>query len=192
MIVRLGALGCAAFALGILASPAAAQQAAPDQLAQATPQAEEPTPPPFPPMPRAKPSHRWTSSPPHSAAPEHRTTHSEHRTTRSHHAKSGHSKSHSKSHAKPHLTRTEKDLRYCHQLNHRHQMRNARCKALLADEKRAAERRKERDAAHKSRVCHRLTKHELKHNKRCQALLRDEKRAAEHRKSHREHRHHHR
>src|SRR5690349_21669857 len=59
------ALGCAIFAVGILGSPAAAQQAPADQTtvaaAQVPPQPEAqplPEPPPFPPLHKAKPSHR--------------------------------------------------------------------------------------------------------------------------------------
>ena len=183
--MRLGHFVCAALALGLFASPIGAQPALPDQLAQASTPPPQEAPPPFPPMPRAKPSHRWTSTPPHRATPEHRTT----RSHRAEESSKHHAKASSKHQARHHLTRAEKDLRYCHQLTTRHQMRNARCKALLRDEKRAAERRKQRESAHASRVCHRLTKRALKHNHRCQALLRDEKRAAEHRKAHRSHRH---
>jgi len=187
--VNLRVLACAAFALGIVASPAAAQPAPLDQLAQAQPQ--EPAPPPFPPMPRAKPSHRWVDVGGHHTTSHHRTTRTKHRATRSEH-RSTRSR-HAKAHAAHHLTRAEKDLRYCHQLTPRHQMRNSRCKALLRDERRAAERArhlKAAKAANALRVCHRLSHRKLRHNSRCQTLLRAETRAAAHRKAARAHRHH--
>lgn len=56
---RIGILGCAAFALGLCASPLAAQEVA-QGAPHPAPMAEQlPPPPPFPPMPSAKPSHRW-------------------------------------------------------------------------------------------------------------------------------------
>lgn len=194
--MNLKVLACAAFALGIVASPAAAQPALVGQLVQAQPQ--EPAPPPFPPMPRAKPSHRWVDVGGHHGSSRHPTTHGRHRTTRTkHHATRSEHRStrshHAKAHAAHHLTRAEKDLRYCQQLTPRHQMRNSRCKALLRDERRAAERARHLKAAKAAktlRVCHRLTHRQLRHNSRCQTLLRAEKRAAEHRKAARAHRHH--
>lgn len=195
-IVNLRVLACAAFALGIVASPAAAQPAPLDQLAQAQPQ--EPAPPPFPPMPRAKPSHRWVDVGGHHTTSHHRTTQARHRTTSSkHHATRSEHRStrsrHAKAHAAHHLTRAERDLRYCHQLTPRHQMRNSRCKALLRDERRAAERARHLKAAKAAkalRVCHRLSHRKLRHNSRCQTLLRAETRAAAHRKAARRHHHH--
>jgi hypothetical protein len=193
-IVRLGALVGAAVALGILASPLAAQPVLPDQLAQSTtPQADQPAPPPFPPMPRAKPSHRWTTGAPHrSVSPRHRTTHASHRTTHASHHRATRSH-HARARATHHLSRAERDLRYCHQLTARHQARNSRCRVLLRDERRAAEHARHLKAAHAAktlRFCHRLTNRQLRHNSRCQSLLRDERRAAGHRKARHAHRHH--
>ena len=82
-MMRQIALVCAALSLGIFVSPASAQQAPPEQASPPSQQTgptepaspteqsmpeeaqppsapqTEPLPPPFPPMPRARPSHRW-------------------------------------------------------------------------------------------------------------------------------------
>lgn len=190
MIVRLGLVAFAAVALGMFASPVAAQPVPPDQLAQA--QRQEPAPPPFPPMPRARPSHRFVDVGQHRTTSTHRkTTRARHSSGSEHHrATTGHR--HGKTRVTHYLTRTERDLRYCHQLTHRNQMRNSRCKLLLRDEKRAAEHRKQVEQARRLRVCHRLTHRQLKRSPRCQTLLREERRAAEHRREHKRHRAHHR
>lgn len=135
------ALICATVALGIFVSPAFGQQAPPEQTpppAQqtgpnepappteqsmpeetqppSTPQTE-PLPPPFPPMPRARPSHRWVD-----LGNEHRSRSHRH-TSRTHHHRA-------KAH-RPALHASSRMIRKCHSMSHRQAMRQSLCRSLM-------------------------------------------------------------
>lgn len=144
-------LACAAFALGLLGSPLAAQD-----MAQATPQAQElPPPPPFPPMPSSRPSHRTVNL-------------SGHHSSRSHTAKSSarkarptkHHASSTKHRARTHSTKrsvhkdkplhlSKKTIRQCHGMTYRQIMRNSSCRALMKQELAAP--------THKARTSHKAS-----------------------------------
>lgn len=137
-------------AFAILASPLAAQQtsvgqvssstqqAPPDQTAAPTQQpapelppptpeqqsAPAPVPPPFPPMSRAHPTHRWVN------IEGHKARHVRHRSERRHRlAAANH-------HRKPPMSRRE--LRKCRNLTKKQLRRNHLCRALVLHEVRGA------------------------------------------------------
>jgi len=124
------ALACAAAALSLFASPLTAQEAVPPapppDSTPAVPPAPPPDrqvtpggPPPFLPMPKRPPQHRWVDMGGH-----HRTSTTRHRTvSRAHHKKT--------KAARHRLTRTEKDIRYCDSLSHRKAMHNHVCAKLM-------------------------------------------------------------
>jgi hypothetical protein len=172
---------CAAVALGLLASPVAAQQVPADQrltMEQPGQAAVPPAPPPdmaasssvppapppdvqispgglppFPPMSKRPPQHRWVDMGDH-----HRPRHVR-RAPRTHHkAKAAHRRA---SHARHRLTRKQKDLRYCHALSHRRMMHNHRCVTLVRHEKAA----KHRHGAHRHKATHHRTRvHRRRHH----------------------------
>ena len=148
-------LVCAALSFGILACPAAAQQSNSTQPSQATTQstpgdAQQPSaaplPPPFPPMPSARPSHRWVD------VGGHRTARSHHDTVRGHHeaARSSHHATtarNRRAHAhqsrkherEPAVQLSRREIRQCHKLSYRELMRNSSCRDLMRQELGAAD-----------------------------------------------------
>jgi hypothetical protein len=135
----------------MLASPLAAQEASPPVS-----KAEQlPPPPPFPPMPSAKPSHRWVdmggpsrarskASPArHHASPvkHDRKAHASSKSRTSHRARTSHKARGSKataSHrpvgkAKP-MHFSAKTVRSCHAMTYRQIIRNSSCRAMIKQE----------------------------------------------------------
>jgi hypothetical protein len=129
-------LACAAFALGLLGAPLAAQE-----MAQATPQAEQlPPPPPFPPMPSSKPSHRTVDLSGHHSSRSHARKSTAHKARPAkHHAKStkhrarAHSSKRSVHKDKP-MHFSAKTIRQCHGMTYRQIMRHSSCRALMKQE----------------------------------------------------------
>lgn len=142
MMVRI-VLACASFSLGILASPAAAQQTAPgvqssptqaqpagslSQETQPAPAPEAaPLPPPFPPMPRSRPSHRWVD------VGGHHVRRNQHHSARAHHhpARASHRRSHglgARASASPRM------VSRCHRMSYTQIMQHGSCRALMREE----------------------------------------------------------
>jgi hypothetical protein len=149
-------LKCATIALGLWASPLAAQstpvpqvdQREPVQTVPTTPNVPQPPPPtetqalppppPFPPMPAARPSHRWvdigdgrtTRHHRHARVALHRTTRTQIRRSSPHKARSA-----------PHFSR--RTIRSCHNMNYRQIMRRRSCREVMGQElaRRARQRR---------------------------------------------------
>jgi hypothetical protein len=119
-------LACAALAFGMLGSPLAAQQSAP-QATQPPPEAEPlPPPPPFPPMPSARPSHRRVDiGNGHASRVRHRATPT--RRTHAHHHQAAHK-------ARPAAHFSRKTIRLCHGMNYRQIMRHSDCRTLMSQE----------------------------------------------------------
>ena len=146
--------------LGLAASPAAAQQAAPnrlpteDQTVHSVPPAPPPprteAPPPFPPMSRTPPHHRRMDLGRGSTrAAHHHATNRVIERRASRHAVT------STSHR---LTKQEKkDQRLCASLNHRKALRNSKCRELSKEKSAAAQPRQ-------------LTRQEKKDERRCAGL----------------------
>jgi hypothetical protein len=133
-------LFCAALAFGIVTSPLVAQQTTPDQPSAptATEQQTAPEPPPFPPMPKARPTHR------HVELGESRASRSHHRAARAHHERT---RAHRKAVAKP----SRKMVRKCHAMSYRQIMRSDTCRALMKQELGASERHAKRHRHEASR-----------------------------------------
>lgn len=116
---------CAALALGIVASPLAAQQTMPEQPPTPSQPAPEPQtapePPPFPPMPKARPTHR------HVDIGEARASRTHHRTTRPHRERA---RAHHEAVAKP----SRKMVRKCHSMSYKQIMRSDTCRTLMKQE----------------------------------------------------------
>jgi len=176
---RLGhaALICAAFALGILASPLPAQTA-PDQASQqptsvppAPPpdrQASPSVPPPFPPMPAREPRHRFVDiAGHHKSQAHHQMTHVRDRTTHAgHHATHGrHRSTHRHQNAAPSLSK--KAIRRCHGMSYRQLLRHKDCAALLQSELSASANAKRHSRNHKAagRRDKAVCRHAIRHNK---------------------------
>ena len=183
--MRSGGLICAILAFGFVASPLAAQQTPPEQpntpAQQTTPEDTAPlpqqpqfppatptnrrvttgeAPPPFPPMPRHRP-------------PSHRTVDlggGHHSTSTRHAAKAHRHASHEA--AATHVSR--KTERFCHGLSHRKMERNAKCKALLSDERKATSHHATHVSPKTVRFCHKLTYREILRHGECEALLRND------------------
>lgn len=165
-------LACAALAFGIFASPSVAQQAQPFGTAQPAAAAESPPPesqavpepPPFPPMPKARPSHRWTTPDHHIASTHHRTTHARRSSSKTHHRATSTRNSstrhraarthHEAAHHRP-LKLSARDVRYCHRLTYTKIMRNSTCRALMRQELEAAAATRHHHVSHRSSKAHR-------------------------------------
>jgi len=179
-------MACAALAFGIFASPSTAQQtsqAQPFASAQPAGGAESlppetqamPEPPPFPPMPKARPSHRWTTPDHHAASTHHRVTHARHSSSASHHrATSAH---HGSTHHRVSRTHREKahqrvvkpsarTVRFCHRLTYTKIMRNSSCRALMSQELKAAAATRHHHATHHHATHHqKASKARARHSK---------------------------
>lgn len=151
----------------IAVSPAAAQVAVAsgDSPAAQQPTASDTSPPPFPAMPRARPSNRCVntcggkSKTVHRSAAHHATSKlrhsvkaSRHATNSRHHSATGRkeAKSHKKTKAREpvlHLSRSA--IRRCHKENYRQLMGDSKCRALMAQELKATKPH-HRAAHHKS------------------------------------------
>jgi hypothetical protein len=132
------ALICAAFALGLLASPLVAQPVPADEPvtqpqqpaaeAQSFPADSEPV-PPIPPMPKARPSHRWVD------VSKDYPTHSRHHAKRTHHRTSAHHRRHSATRHRathhPALHFSSRTIRRCHRMTYSQIMRHSSCRALM-------------------------------------------------------------
>jgi hypothetical protein len=173
-MVRISLIG-AAFALGILASPAAAQQTSPEAPApiqrvgsgEPLPPSEqsqpssmsqaEPLPPPFPHYPKARPSHRTVDvGGGHSSSrAHHRATVSSHHEARSHqHASRTHSKSKA-THSR--TTRsTGKAAHRCDRMTYKQILKSSSCRSQMKKEIAAAERPHHR-ASHVKATKHKST-----------------------------------
>jgi hypothetical protein len=161
----------AALSFGILAFPAAAQQSSSTQPSQPTTQstpgdAQQPSaaplPPPFPPMPSARPSHRWVD------VGRHRAAHSHHETARGHHeaARSSHhattarnrrahaqeSRKHEHQSA---VQLSRREIRQCHKLSYRELMRQSSCRQLMRQELGAADHARHHATHSKKSKAHR-------------------------------------
>ena len=171
-------LACAAFALGLLGSPLAAQG-----MAQATPQADQlPPPPPFPPMPSSKPSHRTVTLGGHHSSRSHvmkTTAHkrlparhvatsksrTSHKASKS--AQAGHrhkAASRRTAHKEQPLHFSKKTIRQCHGMTYKQIMRHSSCRALIKQEL-AAPTHKAR-TGHKARSRHRSKQHSTRRRRR--------------------------
>ncbi len=174
-------------------SPAAAQVAV---ASGDSPAAQQPTsadtgPPPFPAMPRARPSSRCVNTCGGKSKSVHRTTLHHERAKSRHSAKSAHhatssrhrsatarkeAKSHKKTKAREpvlHLSRSA--IRRCHNENYRQLMGDSKCRTLMAQELKAKEphRRgphpkassssKHKGSSQHKKVEHRSTRHNSKH-----------------------------
>ena len=144
-------LACASLSFG-LESPLAAQEAPPPP-----PQAEQlPPPPPFPPMPSAKPSHRWVDTGGHTSRARSKASPARHhassakkarssQATASHRATASHKSSKSRKaaasrrsvKAKP-MHFSAKTIRSCHAMTYRQIIRNSSCRAMIKQELGAA------------------------------------------------------
>jgi hypothetical protein len=183
----------ATVALGLFASPLAAQQTAPaqsvppDQQSQpsvppapppdqqsppSVPPAPPPDmqaapggPPPFPPMPSRAPRHRWVDMGGHPRA------------TRTHQSArhSQHKSSHKAKPARHRLSRTEKDIRYCDGLSHRKAMHNRKCVALMKKQKASRAHHRLTRAEKNARYCDSLSHRKMTHNRTCVALMKKQK-----------------
>lgn len=188
---------CAAVTMGLLASRLPAQQTLPGQPASAEQASQPGLPPapspdmqaapgvppapppdvqirpgglpPFPPMSKRPPQHRWVDMGDH-----HRTKRA-HRATRTQHK----AKSTQRRAASHRLTRTQKDLRYCHALSHRRMMHNRRCVTLVRHEK--AKKPHQLTRTEKNiRYCDGLSHKKMMRNRTCVALMKKHK-ATKHR-----------
>jgi hypothetical protein len=160
------ALICAAFALGFLTSPVAAQPVPPDESA---PQAQQPAPeiqpfpadsepvPPIPPMPKARPSHRWVD------ISKDYPTRSRHHSTRGHHRTSAHHRAvhHRATHHRA-VRRTahpsRRTIRWCHRMTYTQIMRHSSCRALMKRDL-AARAHRHRHASRHHSTAHRSRHH---------------------------------
>jgi len=162
-------LARAAFALAVLGSPLGAQdlpggpvaqteQPAPDMAPPAPPpQAEQlPPPPPFPPMPSARPSHRWVDVGGHHASGARHSSRKAHARAKPSKHRRAHAKHRSAHKAKPmHFSR--KTIRSCHGMSYRQIMRHPSCRALMKQEL-AAPTHRHRAARHKASA-HKARRH---------------------------------
>lgn len=164
--MRLSTAVCAALALGLFAMPAAAQQALPGQaLPAAQPTATTEAPPPFPAMPRARPSHRCVNTCGGTKKATHRpTAHREkakvsskrstheraskerrertsthHKATRAERANAASHKAHKSAH-EPALHLSSKAIRRCHSATYRQLMKDSQCRALMRQELEASDK----------------------------------------------------
>lgn len=173
-------LAGAALTWAIYASPAVAQPMPPVQLsaaAQATPQASPPDsqsapePPPFPPMPRAKPSHRFTTGDHRTSHAAHRTTHVQHRTTHGRHeaAKEHHRSTRGRHEKSRHeaAKASPRTIRMCHRLTYEKIMRSSSCRALMShDLSAASEHHRRATHRHGATHHHKTTKTRARHSRR--------------------------
>jgi type IV secretory pathway VirB10-like protein len=175
-MMRQIALVCAALSLGIFVSPASAQQAPPEQASPpsqqtgpnepasptdqsmpeeaqppSTPQAE-PLPPPFPPMPRARPSHRWVDLGEKHKSRAHR--HSA-RTHRRHANKERRA-------AQP----SSRMARRCLKMSLRQAMRQSACRSLMRNNLHASAPRHHHSARHHSARRRNSAQHRHRHQAR--------------------------
>jgi hypothetical protein len=161
---RVITFGCAVLAFGLFASPLSAQQQvgpgepAP-QTQQPTPEAVPPAPPPeletlpppppFPPMPSARPRHRWVDMGDRHRSRAHRHARpTRHHATRTHHRRSSahHRPAHKARHAMHFSKRT---IRTCHRMTYRQILRHGSCRALMKQELAATAHRRHH-ARHKA------------------------------------------
>jgi hypothetical protein len=165
-------LVCAVLAIGIFASPAAAQQSIPDQTApppqQTVPEPPpppppegslEPAPPPLPPFPSVR--HRRVD------IGEHRTPHGRHHARRaSHRLERAH---HGTSHA-THRTAhpTKRTLRWCRSMSHRQMIRHSECRALTTKHRKPTGHRHHAGSDRHHAVHHtsRIQRHMVRHSHR--------------------------
>jgi type IV secretory pathway VirB10-like protein len=174
---RVVALACAALAFGMVASPLGAQQAPTQQMGQnepvprtqqSTPEAAqpppapeaEPLPPPFPPMPSARPSHRWVDIGDHHARRvrsharprHHQATRTQHRRADAHHRPAD------KARLAGQFSR--RTIRSCHGMNYRQIIRHDSCQLLMRQELAATAHRhhhathRHKAAAHRHKARH--------------------------------------
>ena len=186
-------LYCASLLLAFFASPALAQQAMPErqvQLAQqmaagqtaqpansdtqSPPTSVAPLPPPFPPMPSSRPSHRWVDMGEHhvgrarhKAAPARHTTKSDLRRSRrklaaeDHHSRHHHGRTDvRRSHKERAKDRpSAKTIRRCHDMSYKQIMRSSSCRALMKQELSGLEHRDRHASRHEKAASRR---HEVK------------------------------
>lgn len=168
---------CSVLTFGICASPLAAQQAVPDKAPQQTqptgptepaPPTQQSTPdmqsapPPFPPMPRARPSHRWVDVGSHHASGRHvhatsshrRRTEASHRSRHADGPKASHRSRHEKR-AETHLSK--RTIRSCHRMSYKQIMRQSDCRTLMSLELAASHHRERRSARRHKGTAHRRT-----------------------------------
>ena len=192
--MRLSTAVCAVLALGLFAMPAAAQQALPEQpLPAAQPTASADAPPPFPAMPRARPSHRCVNTcggtkkathhstahrekpkvsskrPTHERASKERRerTSTHHKATRAERAKATSHKARKSTH-EPALHLSSKAIRRCHSATYRQLMKDSQCRALMrqeleASDKHSTAKRHSSESHKKSAAAHK--KSAASHNK---------------------------
>lgn len=166
-------LASIALILGVVAVPGSAQQS-PDQAQPST--YVPPAPPPFPPMPNSRPSHRWVdSSGHHSSRPQHHATKAKHHTAKpsKHSTKSRHETTKSRRHKagsrhhgeKAHATKVHlspRTIRKCHGMDYRQIMKHKYCRALMKQEISSEDSKHARVSGrhgHKAKSHHRAKKH---------------------------------
>jgi hypothetical protein len=198
--MKRAALVCAALAFAISGAPVGAQQtvatepvAQPQQTSEAPPPPLASTagpelPPPFPPMPKRAPRHRFVDVG-HSSSSHSSSSHSSRRSTaranhssgRTHHQAA---KSHSRTtHATHKSSRKERDLRYCRALSHGKMMRNSKCRALMREQDRHAASKKPVSISkirRQMRWCGKMSDREMMRHSTCRELMGDHHAATSH------------
>jgi hypothetical protein len=149
---RFFVLACVSLAL---ASPVAAQEAA-----QPAPSAEQlPPPPPFPPMPSAKPSHRFVDVGGHARAhhaSSARKARASHKASKGHKVTKGHKATRSAVHKEKAVHFSAKTVRSCHAMTYRQIMRSSSCRTMIKQELAAAPAHR---TSHKASAHHKATVH---------------------------------
>jgi hypothetical protein len=136
------------------AAPLSAQEApgasVPEAMPAAPPAAEQlPPPPPFPPMPSARPSHRWVDvSGHHRSSTKHKARVARHHGTKAKPHRRTHVSKRAAHKARP-LHFSRKTIRQCHAMSYRQIMRHSSCRAMMMQELAAEPRHKAK--AHKTR-----------------------------------------
>jgi hypothetical protein len=159
----------------MVAAPLGAQQAASVTASQAQqpapetappvplPEAEQlPPPPPFPPMPSARPSHRWVDvGDRHSSRSHHRARASHAHAARAKHHATRHGGKRTAHKARP-MHFSKRTIRACHRMSYREIMRHGSCRALIQQELAAPAHRHRATHHGKNRhkaVSHKATRH---------------------------------
>jgi len=148
---RLFVLACAGLSFGLLTSPLAAQE-----MALAVPEAQQlPPPPPFPPMPSSKPSHRFVDV-------------GGHRTSRAR-AKASPARHHASSVKHDRKARASKKDRATHKARTRHQGSKAG-----ASHRSVRKDKPMHFSAKTVRSCHAMTYRQILRNSSCRSMIKQE------------------
>lgn len=168
--------------LAVFAAPLQAQQT--NTPATETPSSVAPLPPPFPPMPSSRPSHRWVDVGGHSrtrahhkASPSHRASDRQVRRSRTHERLGAHERARSRERTHNHERGRARDrdhhrshdetarlstrqIRRCHGMSYAQIMKHSDCKTLMRQELGASEHR--RDHGSRSKKTIRVHRHHVR------------------------------